>query len=311
MTELTYVRQFEERRKPLVKLAYRMLGSIVEAEDIVQDAFLRWHAVHETGSVDNSSAYLTTIVTRLCLDRQKSAEAKRLEYVGAWLPEPVVDPALTAEQGADLANDLSLAFLLMLERLSPLERAAFLLHDTFDLDFESVSKVLGRSSVACRKLAARARAHIRSAPSRYPVSEQAGVELADAFKEASRSGSVAKLEKLLARDVVLFTDGGGKRPAALNPILGANNVARFFAGLVNKFGYRPLPDVAIVRINGLSGFVSTEVGGVLQSTTLEFADHLISGIYIVRNPDKLGHIACDVPASPPERSPRGATRPAV
>jgi RNA polymerase sigma-70 factor (ECF subfamily) len=281
---------FEEQRRPLLRLAYRMLGSVAEAEDMIQEAWLRWHAA-DKGAIDNPKAFLTTIVTRLCLDQLKSARSRRETYVGAWLPEPLIEAGPIHDTGYEgLAEDLSVALMLTLERLSPLERAAFLLHDVFDLDFDAVAEVLGRTNTACRRLAARARAHVRASPPRFTASAEAGDALARAFAEASRSGDVAALQHLLTDDVILMTDGGGKRPAAVNPVQGADKVARFFAGLVHKFGYGQIEPLEIVRINGLPGFISVEKGGVLQTTALEIQGDLIARIYIVRNPDKLAHI---------------------
>jgi RNA polymerase sigma-70 factor (ECF subfamily) len=284
---------FEERRRPLLRLAYRMLGSVAEAEDMVQEAWLRWNATDKR-TVGNPQAFLTTVVTRLCLDHLKSARSRRETYVGAWLPEPLIEAGPFADPGDgtedDLAEDLSVALMLTLERLSPLERAAFLLHDVFDQDFDSVAKVLGRTNAACRRLAARARTHVRASPPRFSASTEAGDALARAFAAASRSGDVASLQLLLTEDVVLMSDGGGKRPAAINPIAGSDKVARFFAGLVHKFGFGQIESLEIVRINGLPGFVSVEKGGVLQTTALEIRDGRIAAIYIVRNPDKLTHI---------------------
>jgi RNA polymerase sigma-70 factor, ECF subfamily len=292
--EISPVDPFEEQRRPLLRLGYRMLGSIAEAEDMVQEAWLRWHAADKS-SIDNPKAFLTTIVTRLCLDHLKSARSRRESYVGAWLPEPLIEtgPLAASAHDAgyeDLAEDLSVALMLTLERLSPLERAAFLLHDVFDLDFNAVAKVLGRTNVTCRRLAARARTHVRASPPRFPASAEARDALARAFAAASRSGDVAALQRLLTDDVVLMTDGGGKRPAAINPVQGSDKVARFFAGLVQKFGYGRVEPLEIVRINGLPGFISVEKGDVLQTTALEIQGDLIAGIYVVRNPDKLAHI---------------------
>jgi RNA polymerase sigma-70 factor, ECF subfamily len=289
-TKVSSTHSFEEQRRPLLRLAYRMLGSVAESEDIVQEAWLRWHATDKS-AIDNPKAFLTTIVTRLCLDHLKSARSRRETYVGAWLPEPLIEAGPSHDPGyEDLAEDLSVALMLTLERLSPLERAAFLLHDVFDLDFDAVAQVLDRTNTACRRLAARARTHVRASPPRFAPSAEAGDALARAFAEASRSGDVAALQHLLTNDVVLMTDGGGKRTAAINPIQGSDKVARFFAGLVHKFGYGRIESLQIVRINGLPGFITIEKDGVLQTTTLEIQGDQIAGIYIVRNPDKLAHI---------------------
>jgi len=224
------VASFESHRGALTGLAYRMLGSRAEAEDVVQDAYLRWHeADHD--AIEEPRRYLGTIVTRLCLDRMKSARARREVYVGQWLPEPVVDETLDADTAGDIAHDLSVALMLVLERLSPLERASFLLHDVFGLDFTEVARTLGRGEAACRQLAARARAHIEEARPRFPASREEGARLAAAFAAAAQKGDVASLTKLLAEDAVLYSDGGGKRAAALNPIVGADKILRFLADI--------------------------------------------------------------------------------
>src|SRR5262245_24092729 len=206
------IRSFEIHRLALTGLAYRMLGSRADAEDVVQDAYLRWHAANRD-AVGAPRRYLGTVVTRLCLDRMKSARARREVYVGQWLPEPVVDEPLDADSVGDLAHDLSYALILVLERLSPLERAAFLLHDVFGLNFTEVADTLDRGEAACRQLAARARAHIEAGRPRFAASREDGSRLAAAFRTATESGDMQALRSLLAEDAVLYTDGGGKRPA--------------------------------------------------------------------------------------------------
>jgi RNA polymerase sigma-70 factor, ECF subfamily len=285
--------EFEAHRRRLTGLAYRMLGSVAEAEDAVQDAWLRWSQA-ERGAVRDPGAFLRRVVARLCLDRLKSARARRETYVGPWLPEPVLDAeALRGPPDAgEWADDLSFALMLALERLSPLERAAFLLHDVFDLDFAEVAATLGRGEAACRQLAARARAHVRAArPARFAVPPEEGERLAAAFLAAVRSGDPAALARLLAEDAVLRTDGGGRKAAALNPILGRDRIARFFAGLARKARI-PRAVVRPARVNGLPGFLSLEEDGTLQAVAVEAGDGgLICAIYIVRNPDKLRHLA--------------------
>src|SRR5579863_134598 len=217
---------FEAHRRPLIGLAYRMLGSRAEAEDVVQDAYLRWHAA-DRNAILEPRRYLGTVVTRLCLDRMKSARARREIYVGQWLPEPVVDEAFDDDNAGDLAHDISVALMLVLERLSPLERASFLLHDVFGVDFTEVSRTLGRGEAACRQLAARAREHVQTERPRFSASREDGDRLAAAFVKATASGDTQALAQILAKDVVLYSDGGGKRAAALNPIYGADKVVRF------------------------------------------------------------------------------------
>lgn len=232
--------EFERHRAHLTALAYRMLGSVAEAEDAVQDAFLRWHRTDRTG-VAEPRAFLARVVTRLCLDRLKAARHRRETYVGPWLSEPLVeDPALAVPPPEDLARDVSVALMLALERLSPLERAAFLLHDGFDLGFDEIAAALGRSEAACRQLASRARANVQAARSRFAVDAAERTRLAAAFFAASRSGDAVALRDLLATEATLHTDGGGRRRAALNVIAGAGRIARFFAGLARK-GRNPTP----------------------------------------------------------------------
>jgi len=281
---------FEAERRHLTGLAYRMLGSLAEAEDTVQEAYLRWHAV-DREAVASPRAFLSTVVTRLCLDLLKSARNRREAYVGPWLPEPVLDTAaLDAETASEYAQDLSVALMLTLERLSPLERAAFLLHDVFDVDFAGVAQAIGRSEAACRQLAARAREHVRAARPRFTPSAEEGERLAATFRQAAASGDASAMTRLLAADAVLYSDGGGKRLAARNPIYGADKIARFFAGVMTKedaSGWR----VRAARINGLPGYVFADAEGALRTVAFEFRDGGIAAIYLIVNPDKLQRVA--------------------
>ena len=202
---------FDPLRPRLTRVAYRMLGSVADAEDVVQEAFIRWMGA-DRDVVIEPEAFLRRTVTRLCLDQLKSARRKRETYVGPWLPEPVL------EEEAD--EDVTLPLMLALERLSPLERAAFLLHDVFGIGFEEISATLQREPAACRQLAARARGHVREARPRFKVEKDRGLEIAEAFFAASRSGDMAALGAMLAADVTVHADGGGKRPAAMEPIVG-------------------------------------------------------------------------------------------
>ena len=283
------VQSFETHRRALMGLAYRMLGSRAEAEDVVQDAYLRWHAA-DRDSVEAPRRYLGTVVTRLCLDRMKSAQARREVYVGQWLPEPVVDEPLDTDIAGDLAHDLSVALMLLLERLSPLERAAFLLHDIFGLNFAEVADALGRGEAACRQLAARGRAHIEAGRPRFTASREDGSRLAAAFRTAAETGDTQTLQRLLAEDAVLYTDGGGKRLAVLNPIYGADKILRFLAGIARKNPALPAFQARAATINGLAGFVLREQDGSIETTAFEHRDGNIIAIYVTRNPDKLRHV---------------------
>jgi RNA polymerase sigma-70 factor (ECF subfamily) len=261
-----------------------MPGSVADAEDVVQHAFPRWFDV-DRGAVREPAAFLRRVVTRLCLDRLKSVRRERETYMGTWLPEPVV------ESGEDELDDVTLPLLMALERLSPLERAAFLLHDVFGLDFEEVAATIGREPAACRQLASRARAHVRADRPRYPVPRERGFEIAQAFFAASRDGEMERLRALLAADVTLYADGGGKAPAQKAPAAGLDDVMRMFAAFASVYAKNRSRLVRYGLINGLPGFVTLERGDILQTTALEIEDARVVAVYIVRNPDKLRHMA--------------------
>ncbi|HEX5779328.1 MAG TPA: sigma-70 family RNA polymerase sigma factor [Xanthobacteraceae bacterium] len=272
---------FEPLRPTLMRVAYRMLGSVADAEDMVQEAFIRWMGT-DRNEVREPEAFLRRTVTRLCLDRLKSAQRQRETYVGEWLPEPVL------EEEED--QDVTLPLMLALERLSPLERAAFLLHDVFGLGFEEVAASIQRDAAACRQLAARARNHIREARPRFRVEKERGLELANAFFTASRSGDMKTLAAMLAADVSVHADGGGKRSAAMQPIAGFDAVMKFHEALAALFRQKGSKLVRAGFVNGLPGFVTLEADGELQTTALEFEDGKIAAIYVMRNPDKLRHL---------------------
>lgn len=287
---------FEPYRRRLLGLAYRMLGSMADAEDAVQETYLRWHAA-DRDNVSNPRAFLMTTTTRICLDMLASARARREEYVGPWLPEPVVDTAaLAPDSRTELAEDLSVALLLTLDRLSPLERAAFLLHDVFDFSFSEVARALERSEAACRQLAARARAHVRAvrprgaaAPQRSGEIDAKHAQLMSAFVAAARSGDLRALTQMLASDVRVVTDGGGKVRAALNVLTGADRAARFLAGATRK-GWREDYSLRFATINGLPGVIVDGPEGAVQTAAFEIEGETIRALYIVRNPDKLGRL---------------------
>ena len=280
---------FEAHRRALTGLAYRMLGSRAEAEDVVQDAYLRWHAA-DHAAIEEPRRYLGTVVTRLCLDRLKSARVRHEDYVGPWLPEPVVDEVFDEPASGELAQDISVALMLLLERLSPLERASFLLHDVFGLDFAEVAGALGRGEAACRQLAARARAHIEAGRPRFPATREEGHRLALAFQAAVASGDIETLVQILAEDAVLYSDGGGKRAAAPNPIYGADRIVRFFAGVLRKNSALATVAARPAMVNGLAGFVLREDDGSIDTMAIDHRDGRIVGIYLTRNPEKLRHV---------------------
>ena len=280
---------FEAHRRALTGLAYRMLGSRAEAEDVVQDAYLRWHAA-DRAAIEQPRRFLGTVVTRLCLDRMKSARARRELYVGQWLPEPVVDEVFDGEAAGDLAHDISVALMLVLERLSPLERASFLLHDVFGFDFAEVARALDRDEAACRQLASRARVHIEAGRPRFAASREDGHRLAAAFQAAMTSGDTQAFARILATEAVLYSDGGGKRAAALNPIRGAERIVRFFAGVARKNPALAAMAARRATLNGLPGFVLRENDGSIDTMAIDHRDGRIVAIYLIRNPDKLQHV---------------------
>ena len=276
---------FQAQRPRLLRLAYRMTGSLAEAEDLVQEAWLRWAG--RTEAVDAPAAYLTRIVTRLCLDHMKSARVRRESYVGAWLPDPLVGSVDPQDEAS--ADDLTLTLMLALERLSPLERAAFLLHDVFGEALAEVAVALDRDPAAVRQLAVRARAHVHAARPRFKVERAEADRIARAFFAASRDGDVATLRAMLADDVTLSSDGGGKVIAFLNVIRGVDKALRLFAGIARKYRDKPVM-LGRVEIDGLPGYITHDRGGVLQTTALEIRDGMVAAIYITRNPDKLRHV---------------------
>jgi len=272
---------FEPLRPKLMRVAYRMLGSVADAEDMVQEAFIRWMKA-DRSEVREPEAFLRRAVTRLCLDQLKSGRRQRETYTGPWLPDPVVEE--------DEVEDVTLPLMLVLERLSPLERAAFLLHDVFGLGFEEVAETIERDPATCRQLASRARAHVREARPRFQMEKQRGLALAEAFFAASRSGDMKAFGAMLAADVSLHADGGGKRSAATEPIFGFDAVMKvheYLAALFRKNGSK------LVRagfVNGLPGFITLEADGELSTTALEIEDGKVAAIYVVGNPDKLRHL---------------------
>ena len=265
----------------LLRTAYRMLGSLADAEDVIQDAWLRWADVDQN-EIREPAAYLRRTVARLCLDVLKSVRANREEYVGPWLPDPIIQD--------EPVEDVTLPLLLALERLSPLERAAFLLHDVFGESFDDIAETLGRDSAACRQLASRARQNLRADKPRYSVSREEGLTIASAFFAASRSGDVDTLGKLLAKDASYRADGGGKRSALPRVITGADEVADLLGAIASIYlASAPTKLVSYSFINGLPGFVSEEADG-LQTTALLIEEGRIKAIYVMRNPDKLHHL---------------------
>jgi RNA polymerase sigma factor (sigma-70 family) len=274
---------FEAQRPRLLRLAYRMTGTYAEAEDVIQEAWIRWSRHAE--SVDNPGAWLTRVVTRLCLDRLRSARSRRETYIGPWLPEPLAE----TEDGPD-ADRLTFALMLALERLSPLERAAFLLHDVFGVPLAEVATILEREPSAVRQLASRARAHVREERPRYPLERSEVDRIAAAFFTAASEGNTDALRAMLLEDVVLHSDGGGRVSAFRRPIEGLQKVLRLYSRQAGKRNYSPVL-LRALTIDGLPGFVSVDRGDILQATILDVREGRIAAIYVMRNPEKLRHIA--------------------
>jgi RNA polymerase sigma-70 factor (ECF subfamily) len=288
---MTGAGQAAELRRAAFAIAYRMLGSVTDAEDVVQEALLRYHRAAQKETIDAPIAYLTTVTTRLAIGALRSARARREVYAGPWLPEPLLtDPGPGVAEQAETADSLSLALLVLLERLSPVERAVFLLHDVFDYDYGEIARIVGKSEDNCRQLAARARRHVEKKRPRFDVSRQQRERLAAAFFAACQAGELPALVGLLSHDVVLYGDGGGKAPAAPKPVFGRDKVARLLmaiAAQARTAGIRPRP----AEVNGQPGALFTDRSGrIVYLMSLDIADGLIQTVRSIINPDKLGHL---------------------
>ena len=277
-----------EHRGHLFGIAYRMLGQVGEAEDAVQEAFLRWTQADQA-SIDNPAAWLTTVVTRICLDRLKSAQRRREAYVGPWLPEPLVSDDVDPADIAGTTDTLTFAFLVVLERLSPPERAAFLLHDVFGYEFAEIAAMLERSPAAVRQLAARARHHLAEQRPRYEQDAARREQVAKAFSAAALGGDMEQLMKVLAPDVTFVSDGGGKVAAVRKPLHGARQVATAVAGFARLATDEH--EVTLPEVNGMPGCVIWYRGRVDSVWTLQIVDDRVAGIHVVRNPAKLENVA--------------------
>ena len=283
---------FHRHRPRLKGIAYRMLGTVAEAEDVVQDAWLRWNdAAHD--ALDSAEAWLVTVTTRLAIDRLRIAKAQRTHYVGTWLPEPLVDdgPA-TPEQLLERADDLSMAFLTVLERLAPEARAAFLLHEVFDAGYDEIALTLGKTEAACRQLVHRAKTQVRSHDRpRQPVSRETHLRLLRGFAEAAEKGDLQRLKAMLTEDVAIVGDGGGKVPSFGKPVVGGQRVAQIYFAVARRFP--GAVRVEVVDVNGAPGLLRW-VDGVLESVqSIEWDGERIARIHAQRNPDKLAQIAAD------------------
>ena len=285
---------FNDHRPVLFSIAYRMLGTVMDAEDMVQETFVRWQK-SDRAIIESPKAWLSTVITRLCINHLKSARVQRETYVGPWLPEPLIsglnsDPA----ENARLSDSISLAFLVLLESLTPTERAVFLLREVFGYEFAEIALIVEKDETNCRQILTRARKHVEAGRPRFETSPAEAEELFQQFEEAVQTGDLDGLLKVLAKDVVLVSDGGGKARALLRPVAGGDHVARVIIGAVKKFGSGP----QILRrttINGLPGALSFEQDRVVRVLALGIRNHRIHSIFIVTNPDKLQHLSAIVP----------------
>jgi RNA polymerase sigma-70 factor (ECF subfamily) len=278
---------FSGHRPRLLGIAYRMLGSRADAEDVLQDAWLRWHEqdIHELRSTE---AWLTTTVTRLAIDKLRSAKVQRETYFGPWLPEPLAETdLLTPESHAEFASDLSLAFLNLLERLGQEERAAFVLHDVFDCDYDDIAETLGKSQAACRQLVHRARERVSSERRRFKVDEQTRTRMLTRFMDAAGRGDFEDIKSLFAPDATMTSDGGGKTVAVFRVLYGADRIARLWYAIARRLPQQLKPDRRIVRINNELGIASYWNGRLHSVATIDTDGERIHAYYSVANPDKL------------------------
>jgi RNA polymerase sigma-70 factor (ECF subfamily) len=280
---------FEAERERLFAIAYRMLGTASDAADVVQEAYIRWQNA-KSGEIDSPRAFLSTVVTRLAIDQLKSARVQREQYVGPWLPEPLVED--TARSPADqllLAESLSMAFLLVLDQLGPVERAVYILREVFDYDYDDVARIVGKTSEHCRQLLHRAKARVVAAREKATPTPQAEQErLMQQFLATLATGDVERLASMLADDVVAWSDGGGKRSAARKPIRGPMRVARFFASVWRKAA--GLAAVHLVRVNGTPGLVVYVGSRPYTVVAFDIAGDRITAVRTVVNPEKLRHL---------------------
>jgi RNA polymerase sigma-70 factor, ECF subfamily len=276
---------FEQLRRRLFAIGYRMTGTSADAEDIVQEAYLRWHRA-DAGEVRSPEAWLVSVVTRLSIDRLRKASVERAAYTGPWLPEPLFGlPPRSPDEQLELASDLSIAFMALLERLAPVERAAFLLHDVFDCDYPEIARILRKSEAACRQVVHRARERVRRDQPRFRASEEDRRRLIGKFMEAANAGDEATLLALFAEDATLTSDGGGIVPAARKVVRGRGRIARLYLVLARKLGGRLTQSV--LQINGEPGLVSSIDGVPFSVISFETDGRSILAVYNILNPEKL------------------------
>ena len=283
---------FTSHRELLFGIAYRMLGSVAEADDMVQETWLRWQR-QDAAEVGAPKAWLVATITRLCIDQLRSARRKREEYYGVWLPEPLVEsPARSPADSAALADSLTMAFMLMLETLSSVERAVFLLREVFDYDYAEIAGIVGKSEANCRQIVRRAKASLprpENPPSATTPPSEHAQRVVQQFLAATATGEVGDLLALLADDATLYSDGGGRVVAAGRPIHTADHVSRFFVGIRDR--QPPNAEIRLVRINGRVGALMSAGGAIFNALSFDLEGDRIRTIYIVRNPEKLRHLA--------------------
>jgi RNA polymerase sigma-70 factor (ECF subfamily) len=280
---------FDSHRRRLQGIAYRMLGSVAEAEEVVQDAWLRWHEADKS-SFDSAEAWLVTVVTRLSIDRLRAAKVQREHYIGAWMPEPTLTESPdTPEESLARADNISVAFLAVLERLAPEARAAFLMREVFDADYDEVALTLGKSEAACRQLVHRAKAQVQEARPRFQVSRETHQRLLRAFADAAARGSLQDLKALMAEDVELIGDGGGKVQTFSKILRGSQRLAQLYFALWRRMG--AAVRMELVDINGEPGLLRFVDGELESAQTFEIEGERIVRIRAQRNPDKLARIA--------------------
>jgi RNA polymerase sigma-70 factor (ECF subfamily) len=279
---------FNEHRPRLFGIAYRMLGSRADVEDVLQETYLRWMESNPS-ALRSVEGWLVTVLTRLCIDRLRSAKTEREAYTGTWLPEPLVTPGpLSPDRTVELASDISIAFLTVLERLAPEERAAFLLHEVFDFDYSEISKIIGKNQAACRQIVRRAKHRVREDRPRFSVNREAHGQLLEKFIEAASSGQREQIVNLLADEVRVTADGGSKVSSFRKVLQGSDRVARLYAGLSRKFAGRFVYRLA--EINGEPGLLRYVDGKLESAQSFVINGTQICEIYIMRNPDKLNDI---------------------
>ena len=285
MSEEKKVEIFRQHRARLFGIAYRMLGTHAESEDILQEAYLKWHQA-DTVEIETPEAWLVTVVTRLSIDRLRKASKMRETYIGPWLPEPIIiSDAPTPQEELEIASNLSMAFMVLLERLSPIERAAFLLHDIFDCDYADIARIVGKTETASRQLIHRARERIRSDKPRFEANEKEREKLIKKFSIASKTGDEKTLLALFSEEVLMMSDGGGKVTAARKIINGKAKLAHALSMFGIKYGESFKSFIS--QINGELGLLTFHEGKIFSATTFEFTGGKISALYRVMNPDKL------------------------